>query len=621
MVKDPTPAQLVCMGLLHAEGELNKRAGRQGAAGGVRRRVRQGDGQARLQPRRQLGYSPTSCTSSCAGRGRRTRSRNGRGEGTGSRRVVVLRRPARDLARRAHVHGLDLDHGQHLGRAHHAGRASFTKRLIFRGLGRDDHNNPSLVFRPDGRTGRVLLAALRPLPAAARHPQRDALPVSLAPSLDQRLRAGPHRAHQRARRPRLHLSEPDPAAGQAVAVLARRRLEPDVLLHARRPQMGAGARARALGGGQRPYAKYVGDGDRRIHGIFTDGHANALQEQPATTCATRTRSCSRRAGGGSGHCARCRCTSPSSTTSTGSPTPGGSAWPHDIALTSEGRPRIVYTRRVGHRDTFYYAYHNGESGSAARSSRPAPGFQLLHLRRGDARPRGPALRLPLAARSARGTRSRRGSRPTTAARGRSRQLTATADHYCIRPVTPRGLRGANMVLFSRGDRRRGLHRLPHAHPRAAGRRAAGLAAPRRDAPSPRVRSGIESNTVFGSVRTLMRLPQQLGDALLAATDTARSVDRSVRETLAALRDVASDVERVRATVEPQHARVAAIESGPPRRRRRGRADPRDRRAAAPAGRGDPARRGSAGGAPGRAAAGAPDGRGHCRGGDRPAARP
>ena len=25
------------------------------------------------------------------------------------------------------------------------------KRVIFRGLGRDDHNNPSLVFRPDGR--------------------------------------------------------------------------------------------------------------------------------------------------------------------------------------------------------------------------------------------------------------------------------------------------------------------------------------------------------------------------------------------------------------------------------------------------------------------------------------
>ena len=25
---------------------------------------------------------------------------------------------------------------------------------------------------------------------------------------------------------------------------------------------------------ERPYSKYVGDGDRRIHGIFTEGHAN-----------------------------------------------------------------------------------------------------------------------------------------------------------------------------------------------------------------------------------------------------------------------------------------------------------------------------------------------------------
>ena len=38
---------------------------------------------------------------------------------------------------------------------------------------------------------------------------------------------------------------------------------------------------------------------------------------------------------------------------------GGRAWGHDIALTADGRPRVVYTRRVNNRDTFYYAYHNG----------------------------------------------------------------------------------------------------------------------------------------------------------------------------------------------------------------------------------------------------------------------
>jgi len=35
---------------------------------------------------------------------------------------------------------------------------------------------------------------------------------------------------------------------------------------------------------------------------------------------------------------------------------------------------------------------------------------------------------------------------------RSRAITADASHYSIRPVTPRGLGGANLVLFSRGDR-------------------------------------------------------------------------------------------------------------------------------------------------------------------------
>ena len=38
---------------------------------------------------------------------------------------------------------------------------------------------------------------------------------------------------------------------------------------------------------------------------------------------------------------------------------GGRAWGHDIALTADGRPRVVYTRRVNNRDTFWYAYHNG----------------------------------------------------------------------------------------------------------------------------------------------------------------------------------------------------------------------------------------------------------------------
>ena len=76
---------------------------------------------------------------------------------------------------------------------------------------------------------------------------------------------------------------------------------------------------------------------------------------------------------------------------------------------------------------------------------------LLHLGRRDARPRGPADRLL----SRRTGALHQVEASFTSADGRtwrSRQLTAEPDHYCIRPVTPRGLRDASLVLFSRGDR-------------------------------------------------------------------------------------------------------------------------------------------------------------------------
>jgi chromosome segregation ATPase len=72
-----------------------------------------------------------------------------------------------------------------------------------------------------------------------------------------------------------------------------------------------------------------------------------------------------------------------------------------------------------------------------------------------------------------------------------------------------------------------------------------------------------------------QLPQLLADATHATTETAQrlsglqraiierlgSLDRGVRDVLALLPAVAADLERVRATVEPQHERVAAIERG------------------------------------------------------------
>ena len=56
--------------------------------------------------------------------------------GARRRRVVVLRRSARNLARRAYLHRLDLDGRQRVGRALHPGGPAVYKRVIFKGLGR-----------------------------------------------------------------------------------------------------------------------------------------------------------------------------------------------------------------------------------------------------------------------------------------------------------------------------------------------------------------------------------------------------------------------------------------------------------------------------------------------------
>jgi hypothetical protein len=81
--------------------------------------------------------------------------------------------------------------------------------------------------------------------------------------------------------------------------------------------------------------------------------------------------------------------------------------------------------------------------------------------------------------------------------------------------------------------------------------------------------------VLSQLRNVTRVPDQLIDAMRATTETAGrlpglqrlvterlgSLDRGVRDVLALLRASAADLERVRATVEPQHERVAAIERG------------------------------------------------------------
>ena len=171
--------------------------------------------------------------------------------------------------------------------ARYTAAASSPSALIFRGLGRDDHNNPSLVFRRDGQSW---CSSRRTRATTCRRPGSPSVMrymVSLHPySIEGfgRVRT----VDQRAGRTRLHLSEPDPAAGQAVALLARRRLESDLLLHRGRHRTGCRrASSSTSAAAQRPYAKYVGDGNRRIHAIFTDGHPAATGRTASTTCATR----------------------------------------------------------------------------------------------------------------------------------------------------------------------------------------------------------------------------------------------------------------------------------------------------------------------------------------------
>ena len=132
----------------------------------------------------------------------------------------------------------------------------------------------------------------------------------------------------------------------------------------------------------------------------------------------------------------------------------GSAWPHDIALTSEGRPRIVYPRRTGGPtgdDTFYYAYYNGtkwvtrkivEAGKG-RQSFTSGGASLDHED-----PRFVYLSRTIGP----WNQVEQWFTPDEGRTWTTQRLTNDPNHYSIRPVTPRYLRGPDKrVLFTRGD--------------------------------------------------------------------------------------------------------------------------------------------------------------------------
>jgi len=355
--------------------------------------------------------------------------------------------------------------------AHIRPDGSFTKKVIYKGLGVDDHNNPSLVFRPDGRiavffsphSGRVL-------PPPSLRPSRMRYRISKHPfSIDG---FQPVRLVKTNVPGGLGFTYPNPIQQRGKLWLFWRGggWNP-TFSYTRNGRDWVPARELLVSRDpERPYSKYVGDGKTNIHGIFTEGHANSVHnslyylryENMGFFGANGRRLGSLR----------------------NVPLPiskleriykftaaKGSAWPHDIALTDRGRPRIVYTRRVGNRDTFFYAYNNGERWISRAIIAAGPGFPSFTSGGATLDHEDPRI-VYLSRRTGAFHQVEAWFTPDEGRTWRSRRLTDEAAHYCIRPVTPRGLKNANLVLFSRGDRstkgftdfRTRIHALPGAAP-------------------------------------------------------------------------------------------------------------------------------------------------------------
>ena len=230
--------------------------------------------------------------------------------------MVVLRRPAR-IAHDGDTFTGWISTTATCGSPRYSAEGRLTKRLIFKGLGRDDHNNPSLVFRRDGHI-MVFFS-----PHSGHHLPPPGIPsvmrymVSLNPfSINGFGRVRTSVSTNAPRRPRVHVSEPDPAArtscgcsGAAAAGTRRSRG------HERRPELGPGPRARVLRSHE-PTALL-----RSTSATARPADPRRLHERPpertgrtaCSTCATRPATCSRRAGDGSARSGPCPSTRRSST--------------------------------------------------------------------------------------------------------------------------------------------------------------------------------------------------------------------------------------------------------------------------------------------------------------------
>lgn len=336
--------------------------------------------------------------------------------------------------------------------AHIRPDGSFTKRMIYRDLGVDDHNNPSLVFRPDGR----IMVFFCP------HSGRSLPPPEYRPS-KMRYRVTRYPYSIRAIEPVRHVltnapgdlgfTYPNPIQQRGKLWLFWRGGGWNPTFSYTRDGR-AWVPARELmrsEPGQRPYAKYAGDGNLRIHGVFTEGHVSSFRN--SLYYARYENSGLFSAGGRRLGSLR---SVPLHTSKldriyeySGA---GGRAWPHDIALTAAGRPRIVYTRRRANRDTFYYAYHNGSRWVSHKIVAAGPGFPSFTSGGATLDHDDPRI-VYLSRRTGAFHQVEAWVTPDNGRSWSSQQLTADPDHYCTRPVSPRGLAGANPIVYVRGDRR------------------------------------------------------------------------------------------------------------------------------------------------------------------------
>jgi hypothetical protein len=307
--------------------------------------------------------------------------------------LVVLRRSARDLARRTHVHGLDLHDGQRLGGPLHRQREAH-QACDLQGPGAGRSQQP-FTRVPARRTHhRVLLPPLRSPPSSSRHPQRDAVQVSLGPySIDGfgGVRTVPPTSRAASGTPvRTRCSSRTTCGSSGEAVPGTRR----------------SPTPRTASAGCRPESSSTSATHScRTPSTWETGTAGSMPSSPTatrrtgrtacTTCATRPRACMPPGDAASGRCAPCHCTRRSSTTSTVTRTEGGAPGPRHRA--HRGGPPTGRLHAPGGqpRHLLLRVPQRHEVGQP-QNRRGGSRHGLLPFRWRDSRPRGSAHRLPVA---------------------------------------------------------------------------------------------------------------------------------------------------------------------------------------------------------------------------------